>query len=102
MKDKFIKRVDPLTGMSATFKAINDQSFRNDLFRTEEEAFIVDTVCTPDTETWETAISTDGNKSFIPVEQYDSRESAEKGHQKWVESMTADPNQKLTEIVVWE
>ncbi len=38
---------------------------------------------------------------WVIVEQYEGREHAEKGHDKWVKMMTEDPDFPLKDIDQW-
>lgn len=58
---------------------------------TPVDEYVVSTVLVNDLECWETAILVRGN--FNPVERYDEREEAERGHQRWCEAIP-----HLTEI----
>ena len=79
----------------------NVEETRKDVFRTEENGWLVDTCCAFDTHKWETGIETN-TVSMTIVEQYPDRIDAQKGHDKWVESMRKDPTQDLPYINVWE
>jgi hypothetical protein len=72
--------------------------FRNDVFNTKlNSGVVVDTCIAYDTETWETGISRDKG-SWIIVQQYESRELAEVGHQEWVVRLTSNPDMKLNDL----
>jgi len=64
-----------------------------DNFKDEKTGLTVDTCTVPDTDhPFETGIKhpnyNDGN--WVIVEEYDSKEEAQKGHDKWVKTMTAE------------
>jgi hypothetical protein len=107
MKGKKIKEITPIEGIASTMMAIRDGIIgespqdREDIFREEKDSWIVDTCCAFDTGTWETGISKDEGEKWIIVEQYKNREEAKKGHNKWAEKMTKNPNIKLKDIHVW-
>ena len=74
-----------------------------DRFRNETYYYIVDTVFAHDEEKWETGISSQyiSDGDFIIVEQYESREKAQEGHEKWVKLMEENPKRELEDIDLW-
>lgn len=81
----------------------NISEVRKDVFRTEGQGWIVDTVKGFDTGVWETGIeSPTTNGNFHIAEQYESRDLAEAGHNKWVKLMQEKPNSEIPNINVWE
>ena len=67
----------------------------------EQDNLYVDTCLCSDTRMWETAIAdkcyrSDGN--LIIVEEYTSKDSAEKGHKKWLKLMTKNPPKELVDV----
>jgi hypothetical protein len=61
--------------------------------RFEKDKLVVDTArVTDSTKPFETAVEHPDYKSgeFIVVENYDTKEDAEKGHERWVMTMTAE------------
>lgn len=61
---------------------------------------MVDTCIAFDTQQWETGISRD-EEDWIIVEQYEDRELAEAGHNRWVAALKADPTMELEDINLW-
>ena len=59
--------------------------------RFEKDDMIIDTCYASDTGLYETAISHPkyNGGSWIIVEEYENREEAQKGHNKWVKKMTS-------------
>ena len=79
------------------------EQFREDVFRLEEKGWVVDTCESSDTEKWETGIFPNGlEEHCLIVEQYASREEAEKGHERWVSLMRENPKRELPDLNVWE
>jgi hypothetical protein len=88
---KFLSRLDKV------------EQLRKDMFRLEEKGWVVDTCQAADTEKWETGIFQNGlGGDCLIVEQYGSREEAEKGHERWVSLMRKNPKQELPDLNVWE
>lgn len=73
---------------------------RKDVFKVEENGWIVDTCEGFDTHKWETGINRGEN--WLIVEQYSNRIEAQKGHDKWVALMRENPKRELPDINVWE
>lgn len=74
---------------------------REDVFREENDVFIVDTCVAYDTHMWETCIFTqDRYMGGVIVEQYKNKEKAKAGHDKWVKVMENNPNQELKDCGV--
>jgi len=103
------RKITPIEGMLRTLEATKELAIgntlegRDDVFNTElyEGDIIIDTCCAFDTHTWETGICKK-NGHFIIVEQYNNRNEAVIGHNKWVEKMTQDKKQHLEDINVWD
>lgn len=109
MKGKKIKEINPWEGFFDTLDCMKQgiltgeaNPFRktNNVFRTEENNWIVDTCIAHDTETWETGIQRDDD-SFVIVDQYENEEEAKNGHKKWVSLMRENPKRELEDIDVW-
>ncbi len=105
-----VKRVNPIEGLMGLMSAQKDAILggpdavpgRDDVFRHEEpDGFIVDTCAAFDTHEWETGIYSTPSSNYTVVEQYPDREAAKIGHAKWVQSMTDDPEQELTDLNLW-
>ncbi len=98
-----VKKINALEGVFSTFSAMADQTKpdRRDFFRDELGNIIVDTVEAFDTGMWETGIQRKG-KNWIIVEQYESRNQAGEGHEKWVKNMKENPKMKLKDIDLWD
>lgn len=98
--DKAIKTIDPLAGALAIMNVMTGQTKvdRSDVFNTKIGDIVIDTVCAFDTHTWETGIK---RGDWIIVEQYETRELAEKGHQEWVKKIEENPNLELEDINLW-
>jgi len=107
-KKKKLKSIDPIEGLSVTMEALEKLSLgeklphRRDVFRDEFNNIVVDTCCAPDTGMWETGISKEKGRNFIIVEQYENREKAKIGHQRWVKKMKKNPDLELKDIRVWD
>ena len=101
-----VKRVNALEGFLGMSKemATGTREFRNDIFRKETKNWIVDTVCaTFDTGKWETGIDDNGDdEGWIIVEQYEDKEEAKKGQDKWVKLMEKNPKRELKDLNLWD
>ena len=98
------KRVEPLVGARDFLKAHASGAFEKVkyFFNKKIGDITVDTVCAPDSGLWETGIERLGIEGkWIIVEQYPNRDEAEKGHSKWVELMTSQPDAPLKDIDLW-
>jgi hypothetical protein len=97
-----MEKISPIERSLMTLKAMAGlvDVDRSDVFNDKIGDVTVDTVCAFDTHTWETGIEQNGE--WIIVEQYEDREKAKTGHQKWVEKIKKDPKQKLKDCGVWE
>lgn len=98
------KQIDRIEGVLKTFQAMANQSLgklpeREDVFNDVIGEQIVDTCVAFDTQEWETGISRDGEWTI--VEQYDSREEAFTGHQKWVKAINDNPTMELVDLSPW-
>jgi len=103
--EKKMKSVSPYLGIKKTLDVMRSGSrpFRNNVFRTKENGWIVDTCVAYDTEVWETGIDRTGTEDhWVIVEQYETEEEAQKGHELWVKKLRENPNTKLEDINVWE
>ena len=101
---KKIKEIDPIEGTMRTLEAgVYGNSVRDsdEIYRDEEDKWIVDTCIGFDTYTWETGISQNQGGSWTIVEQYEDRESAKAGHGAWVLKMQENPDRELEDINVW-
>lgn len=71
------------------------KDFRENALNEDINGTIVDTVKAPDTGEWETGIQKKG-ENWVIVEHYGSdKTKAERGHEKWVESVKQDPTQEF-------
>ncbi len=101
-----VKRINAIAGMCATIEAMKTSIIegelpeRKDVFREETVRYIVDTVKAFDTGMWETGIEKSGD-DWVIVEQYENREKAKTGHDKWVKQMEQNPKRKLKDINLW-
>jgi len=69
------------------------------VFRTESDLWIVDTCRCADTGLWETGILRPKDTGrWVVVEQYETKQEAEQGHNKWVRLMREDPERELIDI----
>ena len=75
--------------------------WRKDVFNSDIGTHVVDTVCSHDTEIWETGVEPKGGK-WIIVEQYENRDAAKVGHETWVRDLKQNPKLKLEDIFVNE
>lgn len=67
----------------------------------EKDGLIVDTAAMNDTEhLYETAVKHPdyNNDKWVIVKEYDSKEEAQTGHDKWVKIMTENPPEKLIDV----
>jgi len=105
MRGKKIKEIDPFEGAISTIYAMKTSflggSVRDEdnVFRTEENDWLVDTCVAFDTDTWETGINRHGKWTI--VEQYEDKEESKRGHNKWVKKMRKNPECNLEDIHVW-
>ena len=60
---------------------------------------IVDTVCPPDTNKWETGIKKIKTNNWVIVKQYEDELKAKQGHKQWCKKM--ENNIKLKDINLW-
>ena len=75
---------------------------REDALTDEFDSIKVDTCCTSDTGIWETGIRrADIEGKWIIVSQYDSRDEALSGHEKWVAYMKENPTCELKDVDIW-
>ena len=100
-----MKKLSASEGIAATLQIFADplrlEDIRKDVLRDELPTHIVDTCCVYDTGMWETGVAPT-NRSFTVVEQYEDRNAAVLGHQKWVQTLTANPHIELTDINLWD
>jgi hypothetical protein len=97
---KAIKTIDPIKGVLSTFEQIGKPNkFRNEALNTVIGNITVDTVIAFDTHMWETGIEREGKWTI--VEQYNNKEEAVKGHNKWVGKIKKNPKIELEDINVW-
>lgn len=82
---------------SGEAKDIYEASDKCGAYIDEQRDFIIDTVDSIDAG-WETAISTAIHRCWVIVERYETKEQAIAGNQKWIDSMTANPEQTLTDV----
>lgn len=105
-----VKRIDKTAGILSTLKVLRDSinnpepqlKFRESALNEKVGDITIDTVKAFDTEMWETGIermSIEGK--WIIVEQYETKEQAAEGHNKWVELMKEKPKMKLKDINLW-
>jgi hypothetical protein len=80
---------DDMLGMLNKYMAARSDAMRDEV----SDMVIVDT-CNATSRGWETAISIDGDKSYVPVELYPSREAAALRHPYWVERATKGITEK--------
>ena len=100
---KFLSRLDKVEQFKFLSRLDKVEQLRKDMFRLEEKGWVVDTCQAADTEKWETGIFQNGlGGDCLIVEQYGSREEAEKGHERWVSLMRKNPKQELPDLNVWE
>jgi hypothetical protein len=75
-------------------------SMRHEALRTEISDMVIVDTCNTMPNGWETAISIDGDKSYVPVERYPSKEAATERHPFWVsqaeQGFTTDSLAKLS------
>ena len=97
---KAIKTLSPIIGVLSTLEAMAyPQSVdRSDVFNDKVGDIVIDTVCAFDTNTWETGIK---KEKWTIVEQYETKEKAQKGHQDWIKKITKNPKLKLKDINLW-
>lgn len=70
---------------------------RKDALRTElSNGIVIDTCFTADTGYWETGIIRNGH--CIVPEDYEDREEAYEGHEKWIDIMTSHPDFELKDV----
>lgn len=72
-------------------------SDRDNAFRLEKAYYIIDTCLTIDTGKWETGIQI-LNKNWVIVEDYNDKDEAKEGHDKWVKLMEEDADRELPDI----
>lgn len=105
---KKIKGIDSLIGAFSILDAMKTLALggsleeRKDVFRTEENGWVVDTCIGFDTGVWETGILPKSDGNWFIVSQYENKEEAKKGHEKYVELMRENPNREFKDINVWE
>lgn len=101
-----VKRINAIEGGLSTFEAVANNiirgyepEFRKDVFSDVIGDITIDTVKAFDTGMWETGIERKNIEGkWVIVEQYESREDAQKGHDNWVELMRKTPKVKLEDI----
>lgn len=102
-----VKQISPTEMLLSTLEAYKDMAIGNNYWRdgaltTEIGDIIIDTIMTVfDTGLPETGIKRKGS-DWIIVEQYETLEQAIKGHDKWIESVKSNPNQKFIDINILE
>jgi len=105
VKGKKITNYSPLGGalnFLSGFPSSMSDSFRRDVLTNKVGDITVDTVCAFDTGIWETGIKRESIEGkWVIVEQYEDAQEARKGHQKWLELMTNQPDAKLEDIDMW-
>ena len=100
---KAIKTITAIEGIISLSENIGrEPEFRKDVYNDVIGDITIDTAKAFDTRMWETGIerkSIEGE--WIIVEQYKSKEEAEKKHKKWVELMKSTPKMELEDINLW-
>lgn len=102
-----VERISQMEGLFSLVSALADKSIVDDVrekygvFRDEIDGHLIDTCVGFDTHKWETYIQ-GGIHNAIIVEQYDDKETAEKGHAKWVEQIRTSPRKPIKEVYVWD
>ena len=103
-----IKEANPIAGLFKLLEVVSARLASGELFdrgkvfrHEDPSGWIVDTCVGLETEVWETGIWPTNRKHCTVVEQYESEEEAEKGHNRWVLSMQSNTSQKLIDIDVW-
>lgn len=110
MVKAYRKKIDPVQGVSDLLSALRETIITgkvverelNNVFRTEENGWIVDTCVAFDTRAWETGIYPPDSEDCQIVEQYPNEDEAKKGHDKWVALMRENPDRKLPDISIWD
>lgn len=104
------KKLPPIDGVFSTLEAMmrvalggegNPNRTEGNVFRTEESDWVVDTCIAFDTQEWETGIYPPKSDDCQIVEQYDSKEQAKQGHEKWVSLMRENPKRELPDIHIF-
>lgn len=99
--------IDKMFGGDYYRGLVAGSGIRNDIFRFEvgatpngyvDNGFMVDTCKLPDSYKWETAVENEKYGCCVPVELYETREEATKGHEKWVKLMQEDPLRDLERV----
>ena len=96
-------RVDPFTGALNFLGAMaTGQMGPIEQIQTKLDSIIVDTALPPDTNIWETGIKRkDIEGEWVIVEQYENKEHAKAGHDKWVKMMTDVPDLPIKDTDNW-
>uniref|UniRef100_A0A6M3LDB6 Uncharacterized protein n=1 Tax=viral metagenome TaxID=1070528 RepID=A0A6M3LDB6_9ZZZZ len=99
------KRTAPITGV-LNFLEVLASGHRGPLdqitTKLHDDTVIVDSSLPPDTMLWETGIKrTNIEGKWVIVEQYEDKEHAELGHQKWVNILTEYPDYPIKDIDNW-
>ena len=100
-----MKSLSPLEGFFFLMKEMasgnaKTEELRKDVFNITIGDTEIDTCVAFDTDEWETGIAQHG-RDWIIVEQYENRDKAHKGHNKWVKRLADNPDIELVDINLW-
>lgn len=96
------QRVEPLTGFFNFLGCGMAGPLEQKTTKLHDDTIVVDSSLPPDTNIWETGIKRRNIEGkWVIVEQYEDKECAEKGHDKWVKLMTEYPDFPLKDIDMW-
>lgn len=100
-----METLSPLEGLSFIMEEMasgnaKTKENRKDVFNITVGDTEIDTCVAGDTDQWETGIA-QHKGNWVIVEQYEDRDKAQKGHKKWIKTLTKNPDIELEDINLW-